>query len=105
MTEQKKARKMLPRLAVHLGLSLKVFLNIVWSGLKPKDLTIMAVETKTSKFISFRTTGCLICTSFVEHSGEILNHWTKTETRCAAQKPLLIEERTAYAFGMNWLRT
>ena len=34
-----------------------MFLNVAWSGLKPKDVTIMAVGTKTSKFISFRTTG------------------------------------------------
>ena len=61
----------------------------------------MAVETKKRKFISFRTTGCLICTSLVEHSGEILNYWTKAETRCAAQKLLLIEERTAYVFSVD----
>ena len=49
-----------------------MFLNIVWSGLKPKDLTITAVVTKTSKFISFRTTGCYVQVFMVEHSGEII---------------------------------
>ena len=49
-----------------------MFLNIVWSGLKPKDLTITAVATKTSKFISFRTTGCYVQVFMVEHSGEII---------------------------------
>ena len=48
-----------------------MFLNIVWSGLKPKDLTITAVGTKTSKFIFFSHHG-LLCASFVEHSGEII---------------------------------
>ena len=38
----------------------KRFLNIVRSGLKPKHHTITAVGTKTSKFISFRTTGCYV---------------------------------------------
>ena len=38
----------------------KKFLNIVWSGLEPKDLTSTAVGTKTSNFISFRTTGCYV---------------------------------------------
>ena len=94
-------RKMLPRVAVHLGeaerkltfaklfkpldlekttkqifwkclliiafeircilyASLKMFLNIVWSGLEPKDLTITAVGTKMSKFVSFRTPCCYV---------------------------------------------
>ena len=34
--------------------------NVFWSGLKRKDLTITAVRTKTSKFISFRTKGCYV---------------------------------------------
>ena len=29
------------------------------------------------------------------------NFYTETETRCAVQKPLLIEERTTYAFSMD----
>ena len=37
--------------------SLKMFLNIVWSELQPKNLIIMAVGTKTNKFVSFRITG------------------------------------------------
>ena len=49
-----------------------MFLNIVWSGLKPKDLAITAVGTKTSKFISFRTTGYYVQVFMVEHSGEIV---------------------------------
>ena len=49
-----------------------MFLNIVWSGLKPKDVTITAVGTKTSKFISFRTTGCYVRVFMVEHSREII---------------------------------
>ena len=115
MTERKRAQKLLPRVAVHLGKAEwkftlarlfkplapgktnkhnfpkmssnnclwnmvytlcflenvpKLFLNIVWSGLKPKDLTITAVGTKTSKFISFCTTAVL--ERFDEHSGEII---------------------------------
>ena len=37
-----------------------MFLNIVWSGLEPKDLTITAEGAKKNKFISFRTTGCCV---------------------------------------------
>ena len=37
-----------------------MFLNNGLSGLKPKDLTITAVGTKTRKFISFRTTSCYV---------------------------------------------
>ena len=42
--------------------------------LKPKDLTITAVGTKTSKFITvpFRTTGCYVQVFMVEHSEEII---------------------------------
>ena len=49
-----------------------MFLNIVWSGLKPKDLTITAVGTKTSKFFFFFLHHGLLYASFVEHSGEII---------------------------------
>ena len=41
----------------------------------------------------------LLCTGFVEHSGETSGKII-TELRQRAQKPLLIEERTAYAFRM-----
>ena len=41
-----------------------------WSGLKPKELTITAVGTKTSKFISFRTTGCYV--QVLSNRGEII---------------------------------
>ena len=40
--------------------SLKIFLNIVWGRLEPKDLTITAVGTKTNKFVPLCTPGCYV---------------------------------------------
>ena len=59
-----------------------MFLNIVWSGLKLKDLTITAVGTKASKFISFCTMGCYARVFMVEHSGVII---LKLKKRFAVQ--------------------
>ena len=85
-----------------------MFLNNVLSRLKPKDLTITAVGTKSSQVKSSQVKRaslylfapqavmCKYCrTQWKNYS------YTETETRCAAQKPLLIEERTTYAFSMD----
>ena len=73
-----------------------MFLNVVRRRLKPKDLTIIAVETKAiCKFISFRTTGCYV--QVLSNTVEKQVEKTITELRQRAQNPLLIEERTAYA--------
>ena len=74
--------------------------GVLFKRVETKDLTITAVGTKKNKFISFRTMGC-----YVQVLLSTNNSWTETETCCAAQKPLLIEERTTYAFSMDWLQT
>ena len=53
--------------------TLKIFLNIVWSRLEPKDPTITAAGAYTSKFVrlTFSHRRLSVYPSFVELSGEI----------------------------------